>query len=52
MIHDDPLMEEVLDDPNPIYRHLCDEAPVYYLEEFDHWVPGGRVRLLGALPLR
>jgi cytochrome P450 len=32
-----PLMPEVLDDPLPIYRQLRDEAPAYYVEEFDCW---------------
>jgi len=48
MIHDSPLMEEILDDPYPIYKQLRDEAPVYYLEEFDDWVLRGRARLLGT----
>jgi cytochrome P450 len=30
-------MPEVLDDPLPIYRQLRDEAPAYYVEEFDCW---------------
>jgi len=32
-----PLMDEVLDDPYPIYKQLRDEAPAYYVEEFDCW---------------
>jgi hypothetical protein len=28
-------MDEVLDDPYPIYKQLRDEAPAYYVEEFD-----------------
>jgi len=32
-----PLMPEILEDPLPIYKRLRDEAPVYYIEEFDCW---------------
>ena len=52
MVQYNPLMDEVLDDPFPIYKQLRDEAPVYYLEEFDDGVLRGRARLLSALPLR
>jgi cytochrome P450 len=37
MVTYNPLMPEVLDDPLPIYRQLRDEAPAYYVEEFDCW---------------
>lgn len=37
MVIYNPLMPEVLDDPLPIYRQLRDEAPAYYVEEFDCW---------------
>ena len=32
-----PFSESLFDDPWPIYRRLRDEAPAYYLEEFDCW---------------
>jgi cytochrome P450 len=32
-----PLMPDVMKDPLPIYRQLRDEAPAYYVEEFDCW---------------
>ena len=32
-----PFDDAVLDDPLPTYRRLRDEAPAYYLEEFDCW---------------
>ena len=35
MVYYNPLMDEVLDDPYPIYKQLRDEAPAYYVEEFD-----------------
>ena len=37
MVEYSPLMPEVLDDPYPIYKQLRDEAPAYYVEEFDCW---------------
>ncbi len=37
MVYYNPLMDEILDDPYPIYKQLRDEAPAYYLEEFDCW---------------
>lgn len=37
MVHYNPLMDEVLDDPYPIYKQLRDEAPAFYVEEFDCW---------------
>jgi cytochrome P450 len=33
----DPFSDRVFDDPLPIYKQLRDEAPVYYIEEFDCW---------------
>jgi cytochrome P450 len=33
----DPFSDAVYDDPFPIYRRLRDEAPAYYLDEFDCW---------------
>ena len=38
MVYYNPLMDEVLDDPLPIYKQLRDEAPAYYVEEFDCWM--------------
>ncbi|MCP4007677.1 MAG: cytochrome P450 [bacterium] len=38
MIEYNPFMDEVLDDPLPIYKQLRDEAPAYYVEEFDCWM--------------
>jgi cytochrome P450 len=32
-----PFSEAVYDDPYATYRRLRDEAPAYYLEEFDTW---------------
>lgn len=37
MVTYNPLMPEILEDPLPIYRQLRDEAPAYYVEEFDCW---------------
>ena len=38
MVHYNPFSEEVMKaDPLPIYKQLRDEAPAYYLEEFDTW---------------
>ena len=36
-VHYHPFSEALFDDPWPIYRRLRDEAPAYYLEEFDCW---------------
>lgn len=33
----DPLSEQILDDPHPIYRRLRDESPAYWLEKYDCW---------------
>ena len=37
MVEYDPHMQEVLEDPYPIYRRLRDEAPVYHVESYDAW---------------
>ena len=37
MVYYNPVMPEVLEDPMPIYKQLRDEAPAYYVEEFDCW---------------
>jgi cytochrome P450 len=37
MVTYNPLMPEVLEDPLPIYKQLRDEAPAYYVEEFNCW---------------
>jgi cytochrome P450 len=37
MVDYHPFSDAVFDDPYPIYRRLRDEAPLYYLEEFDCW---------------
>ena len=37
MVYYSPLMPEILEDPLPIYKQLRDEAPAYYVEEFDCW---------------
>ena len=37
MVDYQPFSEAVYADPFPIYRQLRDEAPAYYLEEFDCW---------------
>ncbi len=37
MVHYNPLMPEILEDPLPIYKQLRDEAPAYYVEEHDCW---------------
>ena len=33
----DPFSDEVLDDPNPIYRRLRAESPVHFVEKYDSW---------------
>jgi len=35
MVEYHPFSERVIDDPFPVYRQLRDEAPIYYVEEFD-----------------
>ena len=37
MIRYSPFLPEVIEDPYPFYRGLRDEAPAYYLEEYDGW---------------
>jgi cytochrome P450 len=32
-----PFSDEVMENPQPIYKRLRDEAPVYYLEKYDAW---------------
>lgn len=37
MIHYDPYMPEIKEDPHPVYARMRAEAPVYYVERFDAW---------------
>jgi cytochrome P450 len=37
MIHYDPYMPEIKEDPHPVYARMRAEAPVYYIERFDAW---------------
>ena len=37
MIHYTPFLPEAILDPHPLYRRLREEAPAYYIEEFDGW---------------
>jgi len=37
MIHYDPYMPEIKEDPYPVYKRLRDESPVHYVERFDAW---------------
>ncbi len=37
MVHYNPFSEEVMRDPHPIYARLREEAPAYYIEEYDAW---------------
>ncbi len=37
MVHYDPYMPEIKEDPYPIYKRLREEDPVYYVERFDAW---------------
>ena len=37
MIQYDPYSAEMMDDPFPTYRRLRDEAPAYYVEQYDCW---------------
>src|SRR5215510_5326833 len=38
MVRYDPFDSEIIHgDPQPIYRQLRDEAPVYYVERYDCW---------------
>lgn len=36
-IHFDPHSEAVLQDPHSFYKRLRDEAPAYYIEDYDCW---------------
>lgn len=37
MVHYDPYSDQILDDPQPVYRQLRDESPAHFIEEFDTW---------------
>jgi cytochrome P450 len=37
MTHYTPFLPEVIADPYPIYRSLLEQAPAYYIEEYDSW---------------
>lgn len=37
MLEYNPFSDEVMTDPQPIYRRLRDEAPAYYLADYDCW---------------
>jgi cytochrome P450 len=37
MVEYNPFSEEVMRDPHPIYARLREEAPAYYIEEYDAW---------------
>jgi len=37
MIAYDPYLDEIMEDPHPIYRQLRNESPVHYGEEYDCW---------------
>ena len=37
MVEYNPFSDEVIDDPQPVYKRLRAEAPVYYIEEYDAW---------------
>ena len=37
MIHYTPYLEEVIDDPYPSYARLREEAPAYFVEEYNCW---------------
>ena len=36
-LHYSPFSSEVMEDPFPTYRRLRDEAPAYYMAEYDSW---------------
>jgi cytochrome P450 len=39
MLEYNPFSDEIIKgDPLPIYKRLRDEAPAYYLEQYDTWV--------------
>ncbi len=35
MVEYNPFSEEVMTDPHLVYRRLREEAPAYYVEEYD-----------------
>ena len=37
MIRYSPFLPEVIANPHPIYRRLLEEAPAYFIEEFQSW---------------
>jgi hypothetical protein len=37
LIHYTPFLPEAMLDPHPLYRRLLEEAPAYYIEEYDGW---------------
>jgi cytochrome P450 len=37
MVDYNPFSQEVMRDPHPIYAQLREEAPCYYIEEYDAW---------------
>ena len=37
MVEYNPFSEEVMRDPHPVYARLREEAPAYYIEEYDAW---------------
>jgi cytochrome P450 len=37
MLKYNPFSEDVMRDPLPVYKQLRDEAPAYYIEEYDAW---------------
>ena len=37
MVEYDPFSPEVMNDPQPIYRRMRDEAPAYYCEKWNCW---------------
>jgi len=37
MLQYTPYLDEVIDDPYPTYKRLRDEAPAFYIEEYDCW---------------
>lgn len=36
-LHYSPFLPEVMEDPFPFYRRLRDEAPAYYMADYDAW---------------
>ena len=37
MVDYNPFSDEVIEKPQPVYKRLREEAPVYYIEEYDAW---------------